>query len=64
MYMAPSEPNSSIPIKKQAIGVLVAPQKTAIKPRAAKKGPYTCNIPAKTFPSVAPIVNNGVTSPP
>lgn len=64
MYTAPSEPNSSIPIKKQAIGVLVAPQKTAMNPRAARNGPYTCKIPAKALPNVDPIANSGVTSPP
>ena len=31
-------PNNSKPIKAQVIGVLVAPEKTAMKPSEARKG--------------------------
>ena len=53
-----------MPIMKQAIGVFVAPEKTPINPKPAKKGIDRCNKGAKELPNVAPISNNGVTSPP
>jgi len=49
---------------KQAMGVLVAPEKTAMKPSAARNGPYICSRPARECPRVEPITNKGVTSPP
>src|SRR6476620_4128695 len=57
-------PNSSTPISVQASGVLVAPAKTAIKPRPANKSTGAPLMPASTLPRVAPIKNRGVTSPP
>ena len=57
-------PNSSNPIKVQAIGVLVAPEKTAIKPIAAEKAIGKSKYIDNMLPSVAPIKNKGVTSPP
>ena len=59
-----ADPNNSIPITKDAIGVLVAPANTAIIPSPAKKAIGKPIIPANKFPSVAPITNKGVTSPP
>jgi hypothetical protein len=38
IYIAPSEPNNSIPMIKHAIGVLVAPLNTEMKPIAARNG--------------------------
>ena len=62
--MLASYPNSSIPISKQANGVLVAPANTAMKPIAANSPIGRGTIPKRAFPRVAPIKNNGVTSPP
>lgn len=57
-------PNNSNPMKVQAIGVLVAPQNTAIKPIAAvnARGRFKCI--ESILPSVTPIKKSGVTSPP
>ncbi|MNE90711.1 hypothetical protein D3C80_1882540 [compost metagenome] len=43
---------------------MVAPAKTAIKPIAANNPIGSGIIPNRTLPRVAPIKNNGVTSPP
>src|SRR5215213_4507235 len=57
-------PNSSTAITVQAIGVLVAPANTATKPIAANSGVGACSAQPSVAPSVAPITNSGVTSPP
>lgn len=57
-------PNSSIPIKVQAIGVLVAPAKTATNPSPANRLMGNGMIKDKALPKVAPTKNKGVTSPP
>lgn len=57
-------PNSSIPIRVHASGVLVAPEKTATKPIPAKRAIGKGIYKASAFPKVAPIKNKGVTSPP
>ena len=59
-----SIPNNSIPIIVQAIGVFVAPAKTATKPIPANNGIGKGINQIRTFPKVAPIKNKGVTSPP
>src|SRR3954451_20933759 len=59
-----SDPKSSTPIIVQASGVFVAPAKTAIKPSPAKRSTGEPLIVARVLPNVAPIKNNGVTSPP
>ena len=61
--MALSIPNNSIPIRVQAIGVLVAPENTAAKPIPASKATGNGTNHTNAFPSVAPIMNRGVTSP-
>ena len=53
-----------MPIIVQAIGVFVAPAKTATKPIPANKGMGKGINHMSTFPRVAPIKNKGVTSPP
>ena len=57
-------PKSSIPISVQAIGVLVAPAKTATKPNPARKETGKGNNADNALPSVAPTKKSGVTSPP
>ena len=59
-----SIPKSSIPIIVQAIGVCVAPEKTATNPIPAKRAMGKGTIRDKALPRVAPIKNSGVTSPP
>ncbi|MDO7204054.1 hypothetical protein Q5M85_07800 [Paraclostridium bifermentans] len=59
-----ADPNNSIPIIKDAIGVFVAPANTPIIPSPAKNSIGSPIILASKFPKVAPITNNGVTSPP
>ena len=56
--------NNSYPIKIQAIGVFAAPAKTAKNPIPANKLKGNGTNQIKAFPSVAPIKNKGVTSPP
>jgi len=58
------DPNSSNPIKVHAIGVLVAPANTAIKPSPANKSTGAPLIMANVLPRAAPIKKSGVTSPP
>src|SRR3569833_1942379 len=53
-----------MPISVHASGVFVAPAKTATKPSPAKRSTGACVYRAITFPRVAPMKNNGVTSPP
>ncbi|GHE31450.1 hypothetical protein GCM10017764_13200 [Sphingobacterium griseoflavum] len=48
----------------QAIGVFVQPAKTATNPVAASNAMGSGIMLARALPSVAPIKNNGVTSPP
>ena len=48
----------------QAIGVFVAPANTPTKPMAASKAIGRGIIPESADPSVAPMKNRGVTSPP
>ena len=48
----------------QAIGVCVAPEKTATNPIPAKNDMGKGTIRDKALPSVAPTKNRGVTSPP
>ena len=48
----------------QAIGVLLAPAKTATNPIAASKPTGKGKTKDKELPKVAPIKNKGVTSPP
>lgn len=48
----------------QAMGVLVAPAKTAIKPSPANKSTGAPVNTAMVLPKAAPIKNSGVTSPP
>ena len=57
-------PNSSTPMIVQASGVLVAPANTATKPMAAMSWTGTPSSCPWVAPSVAPITNSGVTSPP
>ena len=57
-------PNSSSPIKVHAIGVLVAPAKTATNPIPANKDMGRGMMADKALPNVAPTKNSGVTSPP
>src|SRR5262245_3896279 len=57
-------PKSSTAITVQAMGVFVAPAKTATKPIAANSGLGACSAQASVEPSVAPMTNSGVTSPP
>ena len=59
-----SIPNNSIPIMVHAMGVFVAPAKTATNPIPANKPIGKGINHTNTFPRVAPIKNNGVTSPP
>ena len=63
-YGQHSMPNSSKPIIVHAKGVFVAPENTATNPIPANsangRGINTLNA----LPKVAPIKNNGVTSPP
>jgi len=53
-----------MPIIKQVIGVFVAPVKTPINPSAAKNAVGSNKTVDRVEPSVAPISNRGVTSPP
>lgn len=48
----------------QAIGVCVAPEKTATKPIPAKSAIGSGTIRDKVLPNVAPMKKRGVTSPP
>ena len=48
----------------QASGVLAAPANTAARPNAANSGAGSGNSAASALPSVAPMANSGVTSPP
>ena len=48
----------------QASGVLAAPANTATNPSAASIGTGTSSRPASVAPSVVPMTNRGVTSPP
>ena len=57
-------PNNSIPISVQAMGVFVAPEKTATKPIPASNAIGKGKNKDNAFPKVAPIKNKGVTSPP
>lgn len=57
-------PNNSSPMNVHAIGVLVAPENTAIKPIAAVNPTGKLKYIDSILPSVAPIKNKGVTSPP
>lgn len=57
-------PNSSSPITVQAKGVCVAPENTATKPIPANKAIGNGINNDKALPNVAPMKNNGVTSPP
>src|SRR5690606_34375801 len=59
-----SMPKSSIHITVQAIGVFVAPAKTATNPIPASKSIGRGTNQINALPNVAPIKNNGVTSPP
>ena len=59
-----SMPKSSIPIILHARGVWVAPEKTATKPIPAKSAIGNGINTDNALPKVAPIKNNGVTSPP
>ena len=61
IYTAASAPNSSIPISVQAIGVLVAPAKTATKPIPARNDTCSGSIADNALPNVAPTKNRGVT---
>src|SRR5690606_16102188 len=58
------QPNSSIAITVQAIGVLVHPANTETKPAAASRASGRGTNGANALPKVAPIKNKGVTSPP
>src|ERR1700712_3538044 len=53
-----------MPIIVHARGVLVAPAKSAINPSPANKSTGAPSTTPSTCPSVAPMKNNGVTSPP
>ena len=53
-----------MPINTQAIGVFVAPAKTATKPIPANKPMGKGIIPLNALPKVAPIKNKGVTGSP
>ena len=64
IYFIFSPPNNSSPIAKDAKGVFVPPQNTPIIPSPAKNDIGSPNIGDKKLPKVAPITNNGVTSPP
>lgn len=57
-------PKTSIPIRNGAITVFVALPKTAAYPSAPHKTGEIPNKFPRQYPSVAPIENNGVTSPP
>ena len=64
MKIALSAPNNSMPISVHAMGVLVAPENTATKPMPANNAIGSGITQTNTLPSVAPIKNRGVTSPP
>ena len=64
MNRALSIPNNSIPNSVQAIGVFVAPEKTAAKPIPASNAMGNGTNQTKALPKVAPIKKMGVTSPP
>ena len=64
IYIAFSAPNISTPNINEAIGVFVAPAKTPINPRDAKKDGDILSIVDNVFPRVDPITKSGVTSPP
>lgn len=64
MKIPGSIPNNSIPIIVQAMGVWVAPEKTATNPIPAKSAIGIGIITDNALPKVAPTKNNGVTSPP
>ncbi len=64
MYAPGSIPKSSIPIKVQASGVLVAPANTATKPAPASSPTGKGTTADNALPNVAPMKNSGVTSPP
>ena len=53
-----------MPISVQAIGVFVAPEKTATNPIPAIRPIGSGKTRLSALPKVAPIKNNGVTSPP
>src|SRR4051794_23986862 len=55
---------SSMAMRVQARGVLVAPAKTATKPSAAKRSTGAWRSRARAWPRVAPMKKRGVTSPP
>ena len=55
---------SSKYIIKHAIGALVAPENTPTSPKAAQNANGKPSMCDKVAPSVAPITNKGVTSPP
>ena len=57
-------PKSSIAIMLLAIGVLVAPAKTATNPMPANKAIGKGMKWPNAFPNAAPINHSGVTSPP
>ena len=59
-----SIPKSSIPRMIDATGVLLAPANIATRPIPANSAIGRGTNQINTFPSVAPIKNNGVTSPP
>ncbi len=59
-----SKPKSSIPIIVHAIGVWVAPEKTATNPIPAKSAIGKGTTSDKALPNVAPMKKSGVTSPP
>ena len=57
-------PNNSMAMNVHAIGVLVAPAKTATNPIPANNAVGSGINKLKALPKVAPIKNKGVTSPP
>ena len=57
-------PNNSAPKHIHAKGVLAAPANTATDPKAAKKVRGNGMIQTNALPTLAPIKNKGVTSPP
>jgi hypothetical protein len=59
-----SGPNNSTAIRLEEMGVFAAPAKTPTKPMPASREVGSGRIPESALPSVEPMKNRGVTSPP
>lgn len=63
-YIPQEIPKSSIAIKQQAIGVFAEAENTATNPIPARRLTGSGKTRESALPSVAPMKNSGVTSPP